>query len=121
MSFDNHANFALANVTVAPSPATSGTSLTVDSAILFPSPPFNAVCWPATVLPTAASAEILRITSTGSNTFTVARAQEGSTAQAISSGYQIAASLTAKILMDIESAIGSGGTSTDILQVQVFS
>lgn len=100
---DAYANFALSLVATAPSPATTGTSLVVTTGqgAWFPTPPFNATIWPAGVLPTPANAEIVRVTAVAGNTFTIARAQEGSTARTVIVGDQIAATITARTMTDV--------------------
>lgn len=106
MAFDGHANLAASLVATAPSPATSGTSLVVTAAsgTFFPAVPFNATIWPAgTAAPTHANAEIVRVTNVTTDTLTVTRAQEGTSARTVVVGDQIAATITAKTLTDIES------------------
>ena len=102
--FDAHSNLAVSLVATAPSPATSGTSLVVTSGegSRFPAVPFNAVVGPAGVLLTPANAEIVRATARTSDTLTITRAQEGTTARSIVVGDQIAAAITAKTLTDVE-------------------
>lgn len=101
---DAHKNFAYSTVATAPSPAASGTSLVVASGqgALFPAVPFNATIWPTGVQPTAANAEIVRVTNISTDTFTITRTQEGSSARTVVVGDQIAATITAKTLTDIE-------------------
>lgn len=103
---DSHKNFAYSLVATAPSPASSGTSLVVTAAggALFPAVPFNATVWPAGVQPTAANAEIVRVTARTSDTLTITRAQEGSSARTIVVGDQIAATITTKVITDAEAA-----------------
>jgi hypothetical protein len=105
--FDAHKNFAQSTVATAPSPATSGTSLVVASGggASFPAAPFDATVWPAGTQPTNANAEIVRVTNIATDTFTIARAQEGSSARTIGVGDQIAATITAKTITDIETAV----------------
>lgn len=115
-TFDSHANFAYSTVATAPSPATSGTSLTVQTGdgANFPATPFNATVWPSGARPISSNAEIVRVTAISTDTFTITRAQESSTAQSITTGYQIAASITKKTVTDIEGLFPSGsvvGTS----------
>lgn len=107
---DAHKNFAVTSIVTAPSPATTGTSVTVATGrgAIFPTPPFNAVIWPASGLPTPLNAEVVRVTAISTDTLTITRAQEGSTARTVIVGDQIAASLTAKSLTDIESAAAGG-------------
>lgn len=113
MTFDAHANFAYGTVLTPPSPATSGTSLTLAAGqgALMPAAPFNATVWPALVQPTAANAEIVRVTALATDTLTIARAQEGSGARTILVGDQLAASITAKTLTDVEMATAGGDAS----------
>ena len=113
-TFDAHANFSVSTVATAPSPATSGTSLVVASGegSRFPSPPFNATISPANTLVTSANSEIVRVTAISTDTLTITRAQELSSARTVVVGDQIAAAITSKTLTDIETAvngISSGG------------
>jgi hypothetical protein len=104
---DNHANFAYSTVLTAPSPALSGTSLVVASGqgALFPAAPFNASVWPTAVAPLSTNAEIIRVTGIAGDTLTIERAQEGTAARTILVGDQIANSVTAKVLTDVEAAV----------------
>jgi hypothetical protein len=106
MAFDAHANFPYSTIAVAPSPATSGLSLTVASGegVRFPVPPFNVSVWPANSNPLTSNAEIVRVTAIVSDVFTIVRIQEATSARTIVVGDQIAASITKKILTDIEAA-----------------
>lgn len=101
---DAHLNFAYSLVATAPSPATSGTSLivTAGQGALFPTVPFNATIWPTGAQPTSLNAEIVRVTARSTDTLTVGRAQESSSARTILVGDQIAATVTAKTLTDVE-------------------
>jgi hypothetical protein len=101
---DAHKNFASSLVATAPSPASSGTSLVVTAAdgAKFPAVPFNATIWPASAQPTTANAEIVRVTGISTDTFTITRAQESSSARTVVIGDQIAATITAKTLTDVE-------------------
>ena len=79
-------NFAASLVATAPSPATSGTSLVVTAGqgSYFPATPFDATIWPSGVQPTNTNAEIVRVTNVSTDTFTITRAQYGTTAQSLS-------------------------------------
>ena len=105
-------NFAYSLVATAPSPATSGTSLVVTAGqgSYFPSTPFDATIWPAGVQPTNSNAEIIRVTAVATDTFTITRAQYGTTAQSIAVGYQIAQTVDANLLNQL--APLSGATFT---------
>lgn len=102
--YDTHKNFAYSTVATAPSPATSGTSLVVAAGqgTLFPTVPFNATIWPASSRPTTTNAEVVRVTAISTDTLTITRAQESSSARTVVVGDQIAATITAKSLTDIE-------------------
>jgi hypothetical protein len=96
-------NFAASTVATAPSPATSGTSLTVASGhgTRFPDPAvanFNCVVVPANADPTPENAEIVRVTGKSTDTFTITRTQEGTSARSIQLGDRIYATITARTL-----------------------
>jgi hypothetical protein len=100
---DAHKNFAASLIATAPSPASSGTSLVVTAAdgTKFPAVPFNATIWPASSQPTTTNAEIVRVTAISTDTFTITRAQESSSARTVIVGDQIAATITAKTFTDL--------------------
>lgn len=101
---DAHKNFAFSTVATAPSPATTGVSLVVAAGegANFPTPPFNAVVWPTAAQPSKTNAEVLRVTGISTDTLTIARTQEGSSARTVVIGDQIAAMVTNKTLTDGE-------------------
>ena len=103
MAFDVHSLEGYSTVLTAPSPATSGTSLVVQSGdgAKFGNPQ-NCTVWPAGAQPTKANSEIVRITGISTDTFTITRTQEGSSARAIVVGDQVCNSITPKVLTDIE-------------------
>lgn len=118
MNFDAHKNFAYAHVSVAPSPATSGTTLSVTNsdAALLDDPAsvgqYNVTIWAANQMPLSTNAEILRITAKGAadsggsghTELTVVRTQESTSARSVQVGDQVAVSITKKIVTDIEEA-----------------
>jgi hypothetical protein len=109
---DSLKNFAYSNVATAPSPATSGTSLVVTAGqgSYFPATPFDATIWPSGSQPSNTNAEIVRVTAVSTDTFTITRAQYGTTAQSIAVGYQIAQTVDANLLNQL--APLSGATFT---------
>lgn len=119
--FDSHKNLAYSAVATAPSPATSGTNLVLtggDGAKFPAAAPFNLTVWPGGgATASQANAEIVRVTAIATDTLTIVRAQEGTTAQYIATGYQIAMTATAKVLTDIETAVNAtlGGDLTGTL------
>ena len=110
-AMDAYTNLAVSVVATAPSPATSGTSLVVTAGhgTRFPTPPFNATVWPTGVLPDPTNAEIVRVTAIATDTLTITRAQEGTTARTILATDLIAATITKQLLDDL---VAGGGTRT---------
>jgi hypothetical protein len=107
MPFDAHKNLAITTLVLAPDPPTSGTSIGIEAAgqAYFPVAPFNATIWPAGQPPTPVNAEVVRVTAITGQFFTIVRAQEGTAARAIQYGDLIAATITAKVITDIESGL----------------
>lgn len=118
MSIDAHKNFAYSTIATAPSPAVSGTSLVVfaGDGTKFPVASFNATVWPANTQPTTANAEIVRVTVVSTDTFTITRAQESSSARTIIVGDQIAATITVKTMTDVETLLLPTGATRGICQ-----
>ena len=93
-------NLWLSTVAIAPTPATSGTTLTAhagDGAYLTATPPFPVTIWAANASPSlpAGNAEIAMCTAVATDTLTITRAQEGTSARTVVAGDQIAATITA--------------------------
>lgn len=111
--YDPHPLLAISSVATAPSPATSGTSLVVASgegARFGSAFSFNATVCPAGQTPTPANSEIVRVSARpgSADTLTIARAQEGSSARSIVAGDLIFASVTPKVLTDLETNAPAG-------------
>lgn len=89
-------NFSYSTVAVAPSPATSGTSLTVSSGegTLF-AVGQPAVIYPTAVPPLASNAEIVLVTAIAGDVLTITRTQESTSARTVVVGDQIAQVFTA--------------------------
>jgi hypothetical protein len=106
---DPHKNFAYSTILTAPSPATTGTSLTVGDGqgALFPPVPFNATIWPTAAQPLSTTAEIVQVTAILDDTFTIVRAMEGSTARTVVIGDQIAATITNATLTAAENVFST--------------
>jgi hypothetical protein len=116
---DAVANLTLTSVATGPSPALSGPSLTVASGTGggFAATPFSASAWPSGQVPSASNTEIVRVTSVGGDALTIVRAQEGTAAQPIASGYQIAQTITAGLWAQLlPAALKYAGASTDVIQ-----
>lgn len=107
---DDFRNFAVSTVALAPTPPTTGTSLTVASGagVYFPVAPFNVIVCPAETLPMATNAEIVRVTAKAGDVFTILRMQEGSQVRVIVAGDQIYAGLTEKLIDDLFAAMTPG-------------
>ena len=110
---DVRANLATSAVATAPSPATSGTSLVVTSGhgSRFPDPAtygaYNATVWATGALPDPANAEIVRVTARSTDTLTIVRAQEGTTARTVIVGDLVALSITKKVLDDADATLAA--------------
>jgi hypothetical protein len=106
-------NFSYSTIATAPSPANSGTSIVVapGEGVRFPDPPFFATVWPVSVSPDSSNAEIVKVTGVSTDTFTIVREQEGTSARSITVGDQIIAGLTAGLFS--ESQIGAVGITID--------
>lgn len=109
---DAHANLMSTLVATAPSPATSGTSLvvTTGASAHAPAVPFNFTVGPDNAEWDWSNTEILRCTNISTETWTVARAQEGSTARTVVVGDRIRVGVTKKTLTDIEAVIATAAT-----------
>jgi hypothetical protein len=98
-------NFAYGTVATAPSPATSGTSLVLGSGqgALFPTSfPYSVVIWATGVNPTSANAEIVTVTNISTDTLTIVRAQEGTSARTVVVGDQVMYAITGELLRRFE-------------------
>ena len=111
MSFDPHTNLGISTVATAPSPASSGTSLTVTTghgsrfSATGTGLAFNCLVWPANQLPDPSNSEVVRVTTRAGDVFTIVRAQESSSARAIVVGDNIMQVASAKTFTDIETSI----------------
>jgi len=107
-TFDTHKNLAISLVATAPSPATSGTTLVVTASegSRFAAG-MNATICPAGSTPDPSNSEIVRITNVSTNTLTITRAQESSTARTVIVGDVIFAGPSIKSFSDIETAVGN--------------
>lgn len=107
MVLDPVKNFAISRVATAPSPADSGTTLVVETGdgALFPDPAtsgaYNVVIYPNGEQPTSTNAEIVRVTARTSDTMTITREQESSTARTIVEGDIVMLAITAKMVNDL--------------------
>ncbi len=107
MAFDPKRNFAITTVATVPSPAASGTELVVAAGegALFPAPAssgaFNVVVYPNGEQPNSSNAEIVRVTARTTDTFTITREQEGTSARTIEEGDVVMLGVTRKDFDDM--------------------
>lgn len=107
-------NLAISTIATAPSPAGSGTSLTVAAGhgARFPQPStdgvFPATIWPSDASPDPSNAEIVLVTARSGDVLTITRTQEGSSARNVLVGDRIMLSVTAGMW---GSASGANATS----------
>lgn len=112
-------NLSYGTVLTAPSPADSGTSLVLGSGqgARFPDPAtegaFNVVVWPSGVIPLSSNAEIVRVTARSTDTLTITRTQESTSARTIIVGDQVALTITKKTIDDIVDLINSDWRDID--------
>ena len=112
MSLDNAKNFAKGTLSAGIDNSVTSMVLTTGHGARFPSVPFNVVIWNKTDYPDPAddpNVEICRVTVVSTDTFTMTRAQEGTSASTHNTGgktYGIIAPLTAKAI------------NTDVLEVK---
>jgi len=94
-------NLAISVVATAPSPATSGTTLTVTTGhgSRFPDPTtdgsFPITVWPTASTPDPSNAEICLCTARSGDVLTIIRTQEGTTARSVVIGDQVMLAVTA--------------------------
>lgn len=91
-------NFADSLVATAPSPATSGTSLVVTAADGSKFYVGKAFIAPANARPSTSNTEVVNITAIATDTLTIQRAQESSSARTVVTGDRIYQGLTAAIM-----------------------
>ena len=125
-------NFSYSVVATAPSPASSGTSISVGDGSVFPDTPFVATIWPSGAIPLVGNSEVVRVTSVSGNTLTIERGYEGTSARAVVAGDQIVSGLTAGAftgdvgiadgvltLATVNSNVGSFGGATSAVALTI--
>lgn len=116
-------NFAYGIVATAPSPATSGTSLVLQSGqgASFPVAPFDVTIWPAGVIPLGSNAEIARCTAITTDTLTITRGQYGTTAQSVAIGYQVCQAINTNLIAQLVAATAAAGLADVVLSGGLLS
>ena len=116
MSWDASSDLASTLVAVAPSPPSSGLSLTVTAGAgaVFPAPPFDVLIQDAAVWPTRTTAELARVQSISTDTLTLvtgSRGSHGTSARTVLVGDRISAVFTAEQLQAVQAAIDANTTA----------
>lgn len=113
----NFKNLALGYVATAPSPATTGTSLTLDSGegARFPQPStdgdFYVTAMPPGENPHVGNSEILKVTARSTDTLTITREQGDTTAKTIEEGWIILQSIYKENILDEDDMASNSATS----------
>ncbi len=113
----NFKNLALGYVATAPSPATTGTSLTLDSGegARFPQPStdgnFYVTAMPPGENPNVDNSEILQVTARSTDTLTIVREQGDTTAKTIEAGWIILQSIYKENILDEDDMASDSATS----------
>lgn len=111
-AFSGHKDLAFGTVLTAPSPALSGTTIVLaagDGAKMPTTYPWYAATAPPDELPTLDNAEVVLVTANpgGADTFTITRAQGGTTAQAIAADWVFYAGVSSEWATEVENAINA--------------
>ncbi|HMJ83691.1 MAG TPA: hypothetical protein VK504_11015 [Vicinamibacterales bacterium] len=110
---DDIRNFARSTLTAGIASGVTSLSVASGDGARFPTPPFNAPLWNATDYPNPSNdpdREIVRVTGISTDTFTIVRAQEGTSDANHNTGgktYAICAPFTAKMYTDIVGVCGT--------------
>lgn len=113
----NIRDFAIGIVDTAPSPATSGTSLVLETGQGgdMPDVPFMAVVAPPGELPTKYNSELVEVTAVSTDTLTIVRAQGETSAQTILAGWILVNPILAQNVDGYQAPVGAisafGGTT----------
>src|ERR1035441_8944967 len=120
MALDVGKNFAKATLSTGYASGATSLVLTTGGGARFPAPPFNATYYDSGVYADPSddpSVEIVRVTVVSTDTFTVTRAQEGTSAANHNTAghtYTLVAGPTAKLLTDILGISITGDASLDV-------
>lgn len=111
MTYHSKKNFAIGTVLTAPSPATSGTTLDLQTGegALMPATPFKATAAPQGFVPTLSNSEIIIVTDVTGDTLTYVRAQYSTTAKAIDTGWVISNGIYADDFSAEQSTLDDSG------------
>jgi len=118
----NKKDFATGTVLTAPSSATAGTSLVLQSGegARMPAVPFFATAHLANTLPTLDNAEKLQVTAISTDTLTIVRAQGDTTAKSIAVGWRISNAVFAADFDFAAEGVLMDSEVTNLAQVKAF-
>lgn len=109
----NLKDYATSNVATAPSPASSGTTLSVRTGegVRFPTVPFYAVAYPDGNYPTLDNAELVLVTERVNDDLTIIRAQGSTTAKDITAGWRLSNPILTQHLAPVGTIHDYAGTT----------
>lgn len=114
MALDSAANFVQVQASTGYSSGATSIVLQSGQGSKLPSAPFNLIYWNSTDFPNPANdpnVEIVRVTNISTDTLTITRAQESTSASSKNTGgktYSLVLGITAKMITDIGAALPSG-------------
>ena len=119
----NIGNFVWTTVATPPSPALSGTTVTIPSGHGLArfddlDVPFQAVIGPWNEEYTKANTEVVTVTARTEDTLTIVRQQENSNARVVIAGDRLSVAITQKVLQDLEDAGGTGGGNVSVASAE---
>jgi hypothetical protein len=118
MALDSAKNFAAFNVSTGYDAAATSVALASGGGARMPTAPFNATWWNVTDYPDPSddpNREIVRVTNIATDTLTVTRAQESTSASTKNTGsktYRIAAGPTARLVTEIAGELSGKAASS---------
>lgn len=119
MALDSVANFVQVQASTGYNAAATSIVLQAGQGSRLPAPSFNLIWWNSTDYPNPANdpnVEIVRVTGVATDTLTITRAQESTSASTKNTGgktYSLVLGITAKMITDIGAAIPSGTSVYD--------
>src|ERR1700722_4131940 len=114
MALDSVSNFVQVQASTGYSSSATSIVLQSGQGAKLPAAPFNLIWWDSTDYPNPANdpnVEIIRVTNVSTDTLTITRAQEGTSAANHNTGgktYSLVLGITAKMISDIQLQTGNG-------------
>ena len=106
-------DYSISTVVTAPSPATSGTTLTVTTGhgTRFGATPFYATLVPEGQLPTLDTAEKVQVTGISGDTLTIVRARGDTTAKTVTAGWLVVGAVFQKDVTPTEVTVATAAAT----------